>query len=104
MGLRSAGTTDQRGRPFRARAGPRPEDQQSHLGGTVDRPVTVPENEGRLLTASRLLSPHGDRDESANAVPKCFVARLVTPVPLSARTPSQHTRTMLTPQTRGNKR
>lgn len=27
--------------------------------GTVDRPVTVPETEGRLLTASRLLSPHG---------------------------------------------
>ena len=28
-------------------------------GGTVDRRVTVPETEGRLLTASRLLSPHG---------------------------------------------
>lgn len=27
--------------------------------GTVDRRVTVPETEGRLLTASRLLSPHG---------------------------------------------
>jgi hypothetical protein len=49
----------QRGRPFGARAGQRPDAQQSHPRGTVDRPVTVPETEGRLLTASRLLSPHG---------------------------------------------
>jgi hypothetical protein len=27
--------------------------------GTVDRRVTVPETEGRLLSAFRLLSPHG---------------------------------------------
>ena len=45
--------------PFGAHAGQRSDGQQSHPRGTVDRPVTVPEAEGRLLTASRLLSPHG---------------------------------------------
>jgi len=45
--------------PLGARAGQRPVGQQSTPRGTVDRRGMVPETEDRLLSASRLLSPHG---------------------------------------------
>lgn len=56
---RVACATRQRGRPFRVARDSAPLINSPTSRGTVDRPVTVPETEGRLLTASRLLSPHG---------------------------------------------
>lgn len=70
--------TRQRGRPFGSRAGQRPNDQQSPRRGTVDRPVAVPETKGRLLTASRLLSPHGTEMRARNAVPRALAALVFT--------------------------
>jgi hypothetical protein len=52
--------------------------------GTVDRPVTVPETEGRLLTASRLLSPHGTERERERRPARARRARLHARGALSA--------------------
>jgi hypothetical protein len=57
--------------------GQRPDGQQSQPSGTVDHRVTVPEEEGRLLTASRLLSSreHARRARTPSRTKESLAAR-----------------------------
>ena len=58
--------------------------------GTVERPVTVPETEGRLLTASRLLSPHGTGERAGELSQAALIELARRSLRARARAPSQH--------------